>query len=238
MSTDWKCLRLTTILAHHSGAIHNIILSSLPPASRALFKSCGISGHILSCSDDMTVGVVTVRHDGSLMLNKLLHGHVSRVRAIHSQGHHLLSGSDDRSVKLWSLRGYNKKVVGAATNSEKPLATLTGHSGPVTGVLLALPKLAFSAAGCTVRLWDVEAQTCLKLLQHEPDCPVTSMSWISTFQAYMDTGPAALINILYSFTKGRHRVGILLDTKTRLWGWFEHCQRMHARECACGPLSF
>ena len=34
----------------------------------------------------MTVGVVTVRHDGSLMLNKLLHGHVSRVRAIHSQG--------------------------------------------------------------------------------------------------------------------------------------------------------
>ena len=59
---------------------------------------------------------------------------------------------------------------------------LKGHSGPVTGVLLALPKLAFSAAGCTVRLWDVEAQTCLKLLQHEPDCPVTSMSWISTFQ--------------------------------------------------------
>ena len=49
-------------------------------------------------------------------------------------------------------------------------------------LLLALPKLAFSAAGCTVRLWDVEQQTCLKLLQHEPDCPVTSMSWISTFQ--------------------------------------------------------
>ena len=63
----------------------------------------------MSCSDDMTVGVVTVRQDGSLMLNKLLHGHVSRVRAIHSQGHHLLSGSDDRSVKLWSLRSAKPK---------------------------------------------------------------------------------------------------------------------------------
>ena len=168
-------------------------------------------------SDDMTVGVVTVRHDGSLMLNKLLHGHVSRVRAIHSQGHHLLSGSDDRSVKLWSLRGYNKKVVGAATNSEKPLATLTGHSGPVTGVLLALPKLAFSAAGCTVRLWDVEAQTCLKLLQHEPDCPVTSMSWISTFQAYMAHRQdyRSGLNIASACPRGNvHAAHSLFDFKT------------------------
>jgi WD40 repeat protein len=57
----------------------------------------------LSCSDDMSVGVVSVMPDGSLMLSKLLHGHVSRVRALDSQADMVLSGSDDRSVKLWSL---------------------------------------------------------------------------------------------------------------------------------------
>lgn len=155
-SRDFKSLRLTAILAHHCGAIHSILFSS---------------GRILSCSDDMTVGVVTVLSDGSLMLSKLLHGHVSRVRALDAQADRVLSGSDDRSVKLWSL------AAGAPATS---VCTLTGHSGPVTGVLLALP-LALSAAGCTVRVWDVNSTTCLKLLQHG-DSPVTAMTWISTFR--------------------------------------------------------
>jgi len=33
----------------------------------------------------MTIGVVNICHDGSLILSKLLHGHVSRVRAIDIQ---------------------------------------------------------------------------------------------------------------------------------------------------------
>ena len=69
-------------------------------------------------------------------------------------------------------------------SAERPLATLTGHSGPVVGVLLCLP-LALSAAGCTVRLWDVSrgggGGACLKLLQHG-DSPVTAMTWTSTFR--------------------------------------------------------
>ena len=43
---------------------------------------------------------------------------------------------------------------GQQQTSEKPLSTMTGHSGPVTGVKLSLP-FALSAAGCAVRLWDV-----------------------------------------------------------------------------------
>jgi hypothetical protein len=58
------------VLAHHTCAIHNIVFS----ASR-----------IVSCSDDMTVGVVTIAADGSLTLTKLFHGHVSRVRSIDVQ---------------------------------------------------------------------------------------------------------------------------------------------------------
>ena len=51
----------------------------------------------------MSVGIVNILPDGSLMLSKLLQGHVSRVRALDYQADQVLSGSDDRSVKLWSL---------------------------------------------------------------------------------------------------------------------------------------
>lgn len=124
-SQEFKCLRLIAVLAHHSAAIHNIVFS----ASR-----------IVSCSDDMTVGVATISADGSLTLTKLFHGHVSRVRSIDVQGDRILSGSDDRSVKLWTLEP------SSPGSAERPLLTLTGHSGPVVGVLLCLP-LALSAAG-------------------------------------------------------------------------------------------
>jgi len=169
-SSEFKCLRLTAILAHHNGAIHTILFQD---------------GRILSGSDDMSVGVVTILPDGSLMLSKLLQGHVSRVRALDCHGDRVLSGSDDRTVKLWSLNS------GSPSTS---ICTLTGHSGPVTGVLLALP-LALSAAGCTVRVWDVTSKTCLKLLQHK-NSPVTAMSWISTFHGVVTIDAA---NILRTF---------------------------------------
>jgi len=159
-SNEFKCLRLVTILAHHTGAIHTVIFHD---------------GKLLSGSDDMSVGIVNITGEDSsksrLILSKLLQGHVSRVRALDCQSDKVLSGSDDRSVKLWSIE------TGSPTT---PVCTLTGHSGPVTGVLLALP-MALSAAGCTVRVWDVPTKTCLKLLQHS-DSPVTAMSWISTFR--------------------------------------------------------
>lgn len=51
----------------------------------------------------------------------------------------------------------------------------------MTGVKLSLP-FALSAAGCAVRLWDVTQGTCLKLLQHDDDSSVTTMTWTSTFK--------------------------------------------------------
>lgn len=87
-SETFKCLRLTAILTHHSGAIHSVVFQN---------------DRLLSCSDDMSVGVVNILQDGSLILIKLLQGHVSRVRALDCQADCVLSGSDDRSVKLWSL---------------------------------------------------------------------------------------------------------------------------------------
>lgn len=164
-SQEYKCLRLTAILAHHKQAIHKIHFTA--------------NNHIVSCSDDMTIGVVAILKDGSLLLAKLLHGHVSRVRAIDVQKNHLLSGSDDRSVKLWGL---TSATTSDSCDDRRPLTTMTGHSGPVTAVQLSFP-LAVSAAGFTVRLWDALQGTCLKLLEHDDGHPVTAMTWLSTFRA-------------------------------------------------------
>ena len=156
-----KRLKPKTVLKHHTKAIRQILF---PTESNS---------HIVTCSDDMSIGIITFSPSHSKTHCKLLHGHVSRVRAIDVQRGNVLSGSDDRSVKMWSLAGSNV--------DQRPLATLTGHSGPVTGVKLYLP-LALSVAGSSVRLWDALQGTCLKLLQHEEGVSVTTMTWISTFE--------------------------------------------------------
>ena len=160
----FRSLRLTAILAHHTRSIRSIVFTD--------------NRQIVSCSDDMTIGIVSILSNGSLQLTKLLHGHVSRVRAIDVQNGKIISGSDDRSVKLWSIKG---EISSSNTGVERPLTTMTGHSGPVTNVQLSLPY-ALSSAGSTVRLWNVDQGTCLKLLQHEEEAPVTTMAWISTFK--------------------------------------------------------
>ena len=84
-----KCVHLTAILAHHTSQVHKIIFHQ---------------DSIISCSDDMTIGLVTILPDGALVLSKILHGHVSRVKCLYAQFDKLLSGSDDRTVKLWDFK--------------------------------------------------------------------------------------------------------------------------------------
>lgn len=47
----------------------------------------------MTCSDDMSIGVVSVLKNGALSLDKVLHGHVSRVRALDVFKGNILSGS-------------------------------------------------------------------------------------------------------------------------------------------------
>ena len=65
----------------------------------------------MSTNTFRSVGVVTILPDGSLMLSKLLQGHVSRVRALDCHRDRVLSGSDDRTVKLWSLNSGKMKYI-------------------------------------------------------------------------------------------------------------------------------
>ena len=85
--SESNVVNITAILAHHSSTIHNILFHG---------------NQIISCSDDMTIGLVTLLPDGALVLSKLLQGHVSRVKTLAAQYDKIISGSDDRTAKLWS----------------------------------------------------------------------------------------------------------------------------------------
>ena len=62
------------------------------------------------------------------------------------------------------------------------LFTFSGHSGPITALLISTP-VALSASGSTVRMWNIENGTCIKLLQHSPvPSTVLCMSWIPTYK--------------------------------------------------------
>ena len=152
-----KCVHLTAILAHHTSLIYKIIFHK---------------DSIISCSDDMTIGLVTILHDGALVLSKILNGHVSRVKCLYAQLDKLISGSDDRTVKLWNLN--------SCKNSAVPIYTFSGHSGPINAVLLH-GNIALSSSGSCVRIWSVENGTCLKLLQHESQ-PIVDISLIMTYK--------------------------------------------------------
>src|SRR5262249_61278001 len=86
---------------------------------------------------------------GSQMIPRPLNGHSGRVLslAVTRDGRHALSGSEDRTLRLWDL----------ASGAE--LRCLRGHTGPVLSVALA-PEGRQALSGSqdgTVRFWALPA---------------------------------------------------------------------------------
>ena len=78
---------------------------------------------------------------------------MSRVRCVSVAGHQLISGSDDRSAKLWSL-SYNEDMVTPMVTPNT--VTMSGHHWPVTAVNIATScQLAMTADCSTVKLWQL-----------------------------------------------------------------------------------
>lgn len=105
---------------------------------------------MVSCGEDCSLTVIRLLADGSVMVSHLLQGHVSRVRCVSVDGSLLLSGSDDRSAKVWEVTS------GETSESWGAIATLSGHAWPVCGVWLE-GGLAVTADTNTVRLWSEAA---------------------------------------------------------------------------------
>ena len=79
-------------------------------------------------------------------------GHVSRVRSLSVSRRLILSGSDDRSAKLWSVQ--------PGSSCSSAVVTLTGHAWPVTSVCLR-GHTAVTADSCTIRVWQLPSGTVL-----------------------------------------------------------------------------
>ena len=126
------------------------ILNHSRPVSRlAMTESL-----VVSCGQDCSLTVIRLLPDGSILVSHLLQGHVSRVRCVSVDGGLLLSGSDDRSAKVWEVA--SPQTCGALT-------TLSGHAWPVSGVCLA-GGLAVTADTKTVRLWACPAGLLLRTI--------------------------------------------------------------------------
>ena len=126
-----------------------ILTHSRPVSRLAMTESL-----VVSCGQDCSLTVIRLLADGSILVSHLLQGHVSRVRCVSVDGGLLLSGSDDRSAKVWEVA--SPQTCGA-------LRTLSGHAWPVSGVCLA-GGLAVTADTKTVRLWTCPAGLLLRTI--------------------------------------------------------------------------
>ena len=132
-----------------------ILTHSRPVSRLAMTESL-----VVSCGQDCSLTVIRLLPDGSILVSHLLQGHVSRVRCVSVDGGLLLSGSDDRSAKVWEVASPQ-----TSTSSEGcgALRTLSGHAWPVSGVCLA-GGLAVTADSKTVRLWACPAGLLLRTI--------------------------------------------------------------------------
>ena len=120
-------------------------------------------------------GGIIILNANTRVQTSTLPGHADWVRSLtfSSNGALVVSGSDDKSVKLWNIQ------VGT------PVKTFLGHSCSISSVSISV-KGTLVASGswdCTVRLWDVQTGECQKLMELYTCC-VTSVNFSPGFYPY------------------------------------------------------
>eukprot|EP00741_Cyanophora_paradoxa_P019396 tig00021127_g18724.t1 len=116
-----------------------------------------------------------------------LRGHTDWVRAVSISGDTLVSGSSDRTLRVWKLSP------AGATFAE----SLSGHSDSVNTVAAlegGEPLVASGGADGTVRMWDLrERPRCVRILEGHPG-EVCSLAWMPPGGAASGPGGATLVS--------------------------------------------
>ena len=115
-------------------------------------------------------GGIIILDESTGIQTSTLSGHGDWVRSliISSDGACVVSGSDDKSVKLWEIQ------TGALVK------TFLGHTCSISSVSISTDMTLVTSGSwdCTVCLWDVQTGECQKVIKQS--CPVTSVAFSPT----------------------------------------------------------
>ena len=117
---------------------------------------------------------------------KTLKGHRSSVLsvAITPDGQYIVSGSDDKTIKIWDI------------NTGECLKILEGHTDSVRSVAI-IPdgqSIVSSGGDSTIKIWDISTGECLKTLEGHTEF-VRTVAITPDGQSIVSGGDDAIINI-------------------------------------------
>ena len=95
--------------------------------------------------------------------SRTLEGHHSGIKSIVTFDGGFVSGSGDKTIKIWDLKTLTCK------------ATLEGHKGGVTSLAVSNGKLISGSEDDTIKIWDLNTRTCTATLKGHT-APVTSLA--------------------------------------------------------------
>ncbi len=154
------------------------------------------------------------KKDNPSCLYKTLNGHSGFVNSvvISSDNRYMVSGSDDKTVRLWDV------------NSGKLLKTLNGHSDIVLSVVISSDNRYIVSGGYdTVKLWDFKSGKLLKTLNGHSDSVasvaissdnryIVSGGWDKTVQLW-DVNSGKLLKTLNGHNRSVYSVAISSDNR-------------------------
>jgi centriolar protein POC1 len=141
---------------------------------------------LASASQDRTVRLWVPTYIGRTSDFK---AHFSAVRSVHfsPDGENLVTGSDDKSVKLWSVEGTRRFLTSMTQHSNWVRCTRFNHTGSLVGSC---------ADDCSAILWDVR----------EPKKPVQMLEGLESAPNYFAFQPREETVFALAFSSGHVRI--------------------------------